>query len=73
LGLFYSGTEYSYYRLDEDLWSAGKQAAGTLQASAMNHADGTTGGDWTLSFPEVSLVATNEDYDAQFITMFNLL
>ncbi|MDX2227250.1 MAG: RHS repeat-associated core domain-containing protein, partial [Verrucomicrobiae bacterium] len=71
LGLFYSGIDYVASGLggltinsayDKAAWITGKQAAGTLQTAAMNHADGTIPGNWTLSSSEIGIVRGTNEY-----------
>src|ERR1035437_120965 len=59
LGLFYSGSYYdsSCYGdgsmiFDPAAWTAGRMLSGPLTNDSMNHADGTTPGDWTLTTDE---------------------
>jgi RHS repeat-associated protein len=66
LGLFYSGTAYSRVLTDMAAWEAMKAAGGTLTSDAMNHADGTTPGNWTLSTAEDSLVKGCADYTGNY-------
>ena len=63
LGLFYSGSFYTAFKygvssspVDKSAWLFGKTAvAGPLTLAAMNHADGTIPGPWTLSAAEAAL------------------
>jgi len=72
LGLFHSGTSYSSLLppysdvTDRAAWTTGKVVAGPLQTSAMNHADGTSSGNWTLSSAEVALVKATVDYSTTY-------
>jgi RHS repeat-associated protein len=63
VGLFYPGSWYTTSKyglgsslLDKSAWNSGKAAvADPLTLAAMNHADGTIAGPWTLSTAEASL------------------
>ena len=64
-GLFYTGAGYlpAYFgrgnSLDDQLlWTAGYFTTGTLGGTGMNHADGSTPGDWSLDSAQTALVKT---------------
>jgi RHS repeat-associated protein len=66
LGLFYSGTLYTEAGTDMILWNLLYTAAGPLTTTALNHADGTTPGDWTLTAAEAALVKGSSDYTGTY-------
>lgn len=66
LGLFYSGTFYAEAASDMLLWSALYNAAGPLTTAALNHADGTTTGNWTLTAAQAAIVKASAGYSGGY-------
>ncbi len=66
LGLFYSGTSYAEEQSDKLLWAGLYLRAGTLTTAALNHADGTTAGNWTLTAAEAAIVKGSSDYTGKY-------
>lgn len=68
MGTFYSGTPYTGVTVDQTAWNYIEGNMGSiypLAVEAMNHADGTQGGNWTLSSSDISAIQTSWDYAAQ--------
>jgi len=66
LGLFYSGTLYAEALSDMVLWNRLYIIADPLTTSALNHADGTTPGNWTLTAAEAAIVKGCSDYTGKY-------
>jgi RHS repeat-associated protein len=61
-GLFYDGCVYDGYMSDLMLWMQCKLFAGHLTTAALNHADGTTPGNWSLSNSDAALIEDSDLY-----------
>ncbi len=68
LGLFYSGTLYAEALSDMMLWNQLYIVAGPLTTAALNHADGTSPGNWTLTAAEAAIVKGSADYTGGYYT-----
>jgi RHS repeat-associated protein len=66
MGLFYAGTSYSTSISDMALWTALKAGPYILAVTALDHADGTIPGDWTLNSNETNMIKQNSGYQFDY-------